>query len=72
MLQQRQIIKAVGKQSDIGDLVCTKYAIESFHSISWMLIYVIVTIYRTVSSLESYQSSSHCITMAKLRCSIEL
>jgi hypothetical protein len=49
MLQRRQIvIKAVSKQIDIEDPVYAKDAIKSFHSITWMLISVIVTIYRTV------------------------
>jgi hypothetical protein len=49
MLQQRQIVKISGKQMDIEDPVCTKYAIASFLPIAWMLISsIIVTINRTV------------------------
>jgi hypothetical protein len=48
MLQQRQIVKISGKQMDIEDPVCTKYAIASFLHIAWMLISsIIVTINRT-------------------------
>ncbi len=48
MLQQRQIVKISGKQMDIEDPVCTKYAIASFLPIAWMLISsIIVTINRT-------------------------
>jgi hypothetical protein len=70
MLQRRQIvIKAVGKQIDIEDPVYAKDAIKSFHSITWMLISVIVTIYRTVPPQRYQSSSSHCIktTAAKIR-----
>jgi hypothetical protein len=64
---QRQIIKALGNQIDIEHLVCTNYAITYFHSIVWMFIAVIVTIYRTVP-IERYQgSSSDRIIITKLR-----
>jgi hypothetical protein len=46
MLQQRQIVKISGKQIDIEDPVCMKYASTSFHSIVWVFISVNVTIYR--------------------------
>jgi hypothetical protein len=71
MLQQSQIIKAVGKQLDIEDLVLTKYTITHFHSIVWMWSSVIVTIYRIV--LEQRYKTSHCIMMmttSKLRSGI--
>jgi hypothetical protein len=45
MLLQRQIVKTNGKQ--IEYLVRAKDAISSFHSITGMLIPVIITIYRT-------------------------
>ena len=64
MILQRQIVKALGKQIDIEDIVYSKYAVVSFHSITWMLISVIVTIYRTIP----LQSSG--ITTAKLRSGI--
>jgi hypothetical protein len=49
MLQkQRQIVSTVDNQIEIEDLVCTKYASTSFHSIDWMIISVNVTIYRTI------------------------
>jgi hypothetical protein len=60
MLQQRQIVvKALGKQIDIEDPAYRKHAGTSFHSITWMFISVIVTIYRTIA-LQSDQSSSSC------------
>jgi hypothetical protein len=50
MLQRRQIVvKALGKEIDLEDVLCIKYAITSFHSITWILISVNVTIYQTVS-----------------------
>ena len=64
MILQRQIVKALGKQIDIEDIVYSKYAVVSFHSITWMLISVIVIIYRTIP----LQSSG--ITTAKLRSGI--
>jgi len=72
MLQQSQIIKAVGDQLDIEDPLCIKYASTGFQSIGGMLISAIVTINRT-ELLQMYQSSnSHCIMMTttKLRSSI--
>jgi hypothetical protein len=47
MLQKRHVIKAVGNAID--DPAYPKFAIRSFHSISWMLISIIVTIYREQS-----------------------
>jgi hypothetical protein len=50
MLQRRQIVvKALGKEIDLEDVLCIKYAITSFHSITWIPISVNVTIYQTVS-----------------------
>jgi hypothetical protein len=45
MLQQRQIIKGLGKQTE--DLICSKYAITTLHSIACIIISVIVTINQT-------------------------
>jgi uncharacterized membrane protein (Fun14 family) len=59
MLQRQIVVKALGKQIDIEDAVCTKDAIASFDSIG-LLIFVNVTIYRTIP-LQRYQSNSHCI-----------
>ena len=60
MLQQRQIVKALDEQ--LEDPAYTKYAIRSFHSIG-LLIYVNVTIYRTVALQRDQNISSHCIMM---------
>ena len=50
MLQQRQIVvKGLGNQIDTKDALYTKYAITRIHSLTWILISVNVTIYRTVS-----------------------
>ena len=63
MLQRRQIVvKALVKQIDIEYPVCIKYTSTSFHSISWMLISVNVTIYRTAPP-RTCQSISHCILL---------
>jgi hypothetical protein len=69
MLQRRQIVKALGKQVDIEYLIYMIYAIKSFHSIDWMFISVIVTINRTDTLPQGFQSS-HFISTAKLRSSI--
>ena len=65
ILQRRQILKDLGSLIDIEDLAYRKYAITDFHSIVWMLIAVIVTIYRTIALPESYENN-HCITTSKL------
>jgi hypothetical protein len=67
---QRQIVKSLGKQIDIEDPGGKKYVITSFHSITWMLISVNVTIHMTVPILQRYQNSSHCIPTAEPRSSI--
>ena len=41
IVQERQIVKAVGKQIDIKYLLCVKYAITSFQYTAWLLISVI-------------------------------
>jgi hypothetical protein len=69
MLQRQIVIQALGKQIDIEDPAYRKYAITDFHSIVWMFIAVIVTIYRTVTLSESYENSHYIIT-TKLRSSI--
>jgi hypothetical protein len=52
---QRQIIKTLSNQIDIEDPAYRKYAITDFHSIVWMFIVVIVTIYRnTIESSQGY------------------
>jgi hypothetical protein len=48
MLLQIQIVNGLGRQIDIEGPAYPKFAIKSFHSISWILISVIVTINRTV------------------------
>jgi hypothetical protein len=63
-LQQRQIVKGIGKQIGIEDPAYMKYTIVSFLSIAWMLISVIVTINRT-----ALRHRSHIAT-TKLRSSI--
>jgi hypothetical protein len=63
MLQQRQIvIKALVTQLDIEHLVGIKYTITHFHSISLMLMSIIVTIYRTAQA-QWYESNCHSIIM---------
>jgi hypothetical protein len=53
MLQQRQIVvKGLGKQIDIEDIVISKYAGTSFQSIVWMLVFDIVTIKRNAAILQ--------------------
>ena len=66
MLQRQIVIKAFGTQIDIEDLVCIKYAGTSFHSLAWMLVSINVTIYRTNTPPQGFQSS-HFITTVKLR-----
>jgi hypothetical protein len=63
---QRQIVKGLGKQIDIEDLAYRKYVITDFHSVVWMFIAIIVTIYRTITLSESYENSHYIIT-TKLR-----
>jgi hypothetical protein len=63
---KRQIIKTLGDQMDIEDPAYRKYAITDFHSIVWMFIAVIVTIYRTITLSESYEISPYIVT-TKLR-----
>ena len=71
LLQRRQIvIKAVGNQIDIEDIVGSKYAAITFHSIAWISISINVTIYGTDTPTQSCQSS-HFIIATKLRSSIE-
>jgi hypothetical protein len=62
---QRQIVKGLGNQIDIEDPAYTKYAGTSFQTIVWILIFDIVTIYRTIALPESYENN-HCIIAAKL------
>ena len=62
---QRQIVKELGNQIGIEDLVRIKYAGTSFQSMVWMLISVIVTIKRNFVVLQSYENN-HCITTTKL------
>jgi len=67
MLQQRQIVKALGNQINTKDPLYIKYAITGFHSTAWMIIYVNVTIYRTVPIERCQSSNTHCIIATKLR-----
>jgi hypothetical protein len=62
MLQQRQIVKGLGKQIDIEDPAYRKYAGTSFQSIVWMLIFDIVTIKRNAAVLQRYVNN-HCIML---------
>ena len=67
MLLQRQIVvKGLGKQIDIEDIVNSKYAGTSFQSIVWMLVFDIVTIKRNATILQRYENN-HCITTTNLR-----
>jgi hypothetical protein len=63
MLQQRQIaVKGLDNQiEDTEYPAYRKYVITDFHSIVWLFIAVIVTIYRNISN-QRYQNS-HCIMM---------
>ncbi len=61
MLQERQIVNDLGNQIDIEYTLYMKYPITYFHSITWMLISVNVTIHRTQPLLR-YQNS-HCIIL---------
>jgi hypothetical protein len=65
ILQRRQILKDLGSLIDIEDLAYRKYAITDFHSIVWMFISVIVTMYRNAKVLPIYEND-HCITTTKL------
>jgi hypothetical protein len=60
-----QLDNALGKQIDIEDPAYTKYASASFQSMSWMLIFVNVTINRNAAVLQGYENN-HCITTTKL------
>jgi hypothetical protein len=66
---QGQIVKDLGNQIDIEGPDGMKYAITSFHYLDWMLISVNVTIYRTNTPPQGFQSS-HFITTVKPRSSI--
>ena len=61
MLQRQIVVKALGKEIDIEDVLWIKYAITSFHSIG-LLISVNVTIYRTIAFQESYENN-HCVML---------
>jgi hypothetical protein len=63
MLQQRQIVKSLGKHIDTED-PAFKVCYHKFHSIAWMIISVNVTIYRTIVLSESYENN-HCITTTR-------
>jgi hypothetical protein len=68
MLQRQIVVKALGKQMDVEDPAYRKYAIVDFHSIVWMFIAVIVTIYRTITLSESYENSHYIITTKLWSC----
>ena len=59
MLLQRQIVIASAKQ--IEYIVCAKDAITDFHSIVWIFIAVIVTIYKNAAR-QRYETSLSIIT----------
>jgi hypothetical protein len=62
---QIQLVNALGKHIDIEDPVYRKYAGASFQSMSWMLIFVNVTIKRNAAVLQRYEND-RCITTTKL------
>jgi hypothetical protein len=64
MLQRQIVIKELGNQIDAKDPLYTKYVITGFQFIAWMIVFVDVTIYRTISLPESYENN-HCITTTK-------
>jgi len=64
MLQRQIVVKALDKHVNILDPAFTKYVITDFHSVVWMFIAVIVTIYRTIALPERYEIN-HCITTTK-------
>jgi hypothetical protein len=71
MLQRQIVVKALDTQIDIEDLAYRKYAITDFHSIIWMFIAVIVTIYRNTAASSQRCPISHWMLMTtKLRSSI--
>ena len=71
MIQRQIVVKALGNQTGIEDLVCSKHAVGSFHFIVWMLISSnIVTINRNAALPESYESSNCIMMTAKIRSSI--
>ena len=65
ILQRRQILKDLGSLIDIKDAAFRNCAITDFHSIVWMFISVIVTMYRNAKVLQIYEND-HCITTTKL------
>jgi hypothetical protein len=66
---QIQLVNALGKQIDIKDPAYTRFAGTSFQSLSWMLIFVNVTINRNAAVLQGYENNL-CIIATKLRSSI--
>jgi hypothetical protein len=66
MLQRQIVVNSLGRQIGTDDLACMKYAGTSFQSIAWMLIYVNVTIYRTIALPESYENSHYIMLTTKL------
>ena len=65
MLQQRRIVKELGKQIDTEYPAYTKYAGTTFQSIVWMLRFNIVTIKRNSAVLQRYENN-HCMITAKI------
>ena len=65
MIQRQIVVKGLGKQIDIEDLVHIKYAGTSFQSIVWMLIFDIVTVNRNAAIPQRYENN-HCITITNL------
>jgi len=64
MSQRQIVVKAVDNQIDIECLVCVKYTIR-FHYQNWMLTSVNVSLCRTNTTPQGFQSN-HFITTTKL------
>jgi hypothetical protein len=65
---ERQIVKALGKQiDDTENSLLTKYVIKGLISITWIIISINVTIYRTIALPETYENSYYIITTKRRR-----
>ena len=66
---KRQIVKALGKSiDDTENPLLTKYVIKGLISITWIIISVNVTIYRTIALPETYENSHYIITTKLWSC----